>query len=113
MENGLNEQDQIELYKLSILLQPLIGKKLAIYLGIREKNIRLAKQFAKRLIESRIFDERFEWFRHDLVQKCFEDKLDCEESKSYHSRYIAKSNPYIVMVRERSRRYLFCINAYF
>ena len=29
------------------------------------------------------------------------------------SRYIAKSNPYIVMVRERSRRYLFCINAYF
>ena len=86
LEKGLDEQDQVKLYKMSILVQPLKHKRLATYLEMDQKNIDLVRLFVKRLIESRIFDQRFKWFRHDLVQRCFEDDLDNEERRSYHER---------------------------
>ena len=66
LEKGLDEQDQVKLYKMSILVQPLRYKRLAKYLGMDQKNTDLVRPFVKRLIENRIFDQRFKWFRHDL-----------------------------------------------
>jgi tetratricopeptide (TPR) repeat protein len=86
LEQALDEQDQINVYKMSILVQPLKHKRLATYLEMDQKNIDLVRPFVKRLIENRIFDQRFKWFRHDLVQRCFEDDLDNEERRSYHER---------------------------
>jgi hypothetical protein len=86
LENGLSEQDQVKLYKVSILLQPLKFKRLATYLEIDEKNVDLVRPFVKRLIENRIFGEDVKWFRHGLVKKCFEDDLDDEERITYHER---------------------------
>ncbi len=85
LEERLDEQDQIKLYRLSILLQPLKHKSLASYLEMGD-NIELVRPFIKRLIQHRIFDEHFRWFRHELVQKCFEDDLVEEEKTSYHKR---------------------------
>lgn len=84
LERGLDKQDQVNLYKLSILLQPLKHKRLATYLD--QKNIDLVRPFVKQLIENRIFDEQFKWFRHELIQRCFEDDLDDEERRNYHER---------------------------
>ena len=69
---------------MSILVQPLKYKRLATYLEMDQKNTDLVRPFVKRLIGNRIFDQRFKWFRHDLVQRCFEDDLDPEEKRSYH-----------------------------
>lgn len=79
LEKGLSEQDQVRLYKMSILLQPLRHKRLATYLEMDHDNADLVRPFVRRLIENRIFDESFRWFRHELGQRCFEDDLDPEE----------------------------------
>jgi len=80
-QNSLSEQDQVRLYKMSILLQPPKYKRLGKYLETDP-----VKPFLNRLIENRVFDERFKWFRHELVQRCFEEDLDPEERRSYHER---------------------------
>jgi tetratricopeptide (TPR) repeat protein/energy-coupling factor transporter ATP-binding protein EcfA2 len=87
LEKGLDEQDQVRLYKMSILLQPLKHKKLARYLEI-DDNADLVRPFIKRLIQNRIFDESFKWFRHELIQRCFKDDLDEDERISYHERAV-------------------------
>jgi tetratricopeptide (TPR) repeat protein len=91
LEKGLDKQDQDNLYKMSILFQPLKYNRLAAYLAMEEKEERkerqyLVRPFIKKLIENTIFDQRFKWFRHELVQRCFEDDLDNEERRSYHER---------------------------
>jgi hypothetical protein len=68
---GLSSEDLVKLYKLAILLHPLKEEKLAKYLEI-EKRIDLVRPFIKELIERTIFEKDSKWFRHELVQKCFE-----------------------------------------
>ncbi len=53
---------------------------------MEDNNIDFVRPFVKRLIENRIFDENLKWFRHEVIQRCFEDDLDDEERKSYHDR---------------------------
>jgi hypothetical protein len=86
LRKGLDEQDQDNLYKMSILLQPLKKKRLAKYLGIDEENTLQIRSLVDRLSEKRIFDEDLKWFRHELVQRCFEDDLDDDDKSSYHER---------------------------
>ena len=87
-EDGLtDEQDQVRLDRMCILLYPLKDERLATYLGMDDNNnVDLVTAFLKRLNKNRIFDQDLEWFRHDLVKKCFEDRLGNERRRSYHER---------------------------
>jgi tetratricopeptide (TPR) repeat protein len=83
-ERDLNDDDLINLYKISVLIQPLKDVNLARYLQIN--NIDLLRPFTKKLIERRIFDEKYRWFRHELIRRCFEDDLAVEEKTRYHNK---------------------------
>jgi tetratricopeptide (TPR) repeat protein len=84
---------------MSILPQPIKHKSLACYLGMSD-NVDLVRPFIKRLVQSRIFDERFKWFRHELVQRCFEDDLDDDEKVSHHERAAKLFESLIVEVQK-------------
>lgn len=86
LEKGLDKEDLVRLYKMSILLQPLRYERLAAYLGteVHKMNIDDVRPLIKQLSENRIFDPQFKWFKHDLVKNCFEEDLDPEERRSYH-----------------------------
>ena len=88
LEDGLtDEQDQVRLDRMCILLYPLKYERLATYLEMDDNNnVDLVTAFVKRLSKNRIFDQDLEWFRHDLVKKCFEDRLGNERRRSYHER---------------------------
>jgi tetratricopeptide (TPR) repeat protein len=88
LEKGLDKEDLVRLYKMSILIQPLRYEKLARYLSTQklEMSVDDVRPMIKQLSEHRIFDPQFKWFKHDLVKECFEDGLDPEEMRSYHNR---------------------------
>jgi AAA ATPase domain len=86
LQKGLDEQDKVRLYRMSILLQPLKYNRLAAYLDMDQHNIAIVRLFVDRLIENRIFDECSRWFRHELIKKCFEERLENEERRSYYDR---------------------------
>jgi len=88
LQKGLVDKDLVRLYKMSILLQPLRYEGLARYLGTEEQamNVDDVRPLITHLSEHRIFDPQLNWFKHDLVKNCFEDKLDPEERRSYHNR---------------------------
>jgi tetratricopeptide (TPR) repeat protein len=83
LQTGLEKEDKVRLNRMSILYQPLKPIKLAKYLKM-DDNVDFIMPFIKQLIENRIFDENFRWFRHELVQKCFQDDIDDEVKRSYH-----------------------------
>jgi tetratricopeptide (TPR) repeat protein len=87
LEKGLDKEDLVRLYKMSILLQPLRDERLAGYLGTEEHNMNVddVRPLIKQLSEHRIFDPYLKWFKHELVKKCFEDDLDHEEIRRYHN----------------------------
>lgn len=57
----------------------LKDERLAQYLEVQ--NIDLVMPFTKRLVDKGIFEKDSKWFRHELVQKCFEDDLSKEEKE--------------------------------
>jgi hypothetical protein len=79
-----DELDQAKLDKMCILLYPLKFERLTTYLGKVDNNVDLVTAFVKRLSKNRIFDEESEWFRHELVKKCLEDRLGDERKRRYH-----------------------------
>ena len=82
---GLEDKlDEVRLDKMCILLYPLKLEGLAAYLGMGDNNVDLIAAFVKRLSNNRIFDKDLEWFRHELVKKCFEDRLGNEENRRCH-----------------------------
>jgi tetratricopeptide (TPR) repeat protein len=86
LEEGLeDEQDQVRLDRMCILHYPIRCERLATYLGM-DSNVDLVTAFVKRLSKNRIFDQDLEWFRHELVKKCFEDRLGNERKRGYHER---------------------------
>ena len=84
----LTDEDKVKLYHISILLYPLRDQMLSEYLQINNGNNEadILLPFIERLIERGIFDKKYEWFRHDLIKKCFEDDLGKERKKRYHNR---------------------------
>lgn len=83
LQKGLEKEDIVRLNRMSILYQPLKPKRLAKYLKM-DDNGDFVMPFDNHLIENRIFDENFKWFRHELVQKCFQDRIDEEYRTIYH-----------------------------
>ena len=81
LEENMNQTDMIKLYKISILNQKLDETGLANYLGIED--IDNVLPFVKELVNRRIFDT-YEWFRHELIQKCIEDGINNERKRRYH-----------------------------
>jgi hypothetical protein len=87
LEDGLvDEQDQVRLYKICILLHPLKDERLATYLGMDD--VDLVTPFIKRLSKNRIFDQKLNWFRHELIKKCFEDDLNNEQKRRNHEKAV-------------------------
>ena len=70
---------------MSILAYPLRCERLARYLEI-DGDADVVTAFVKRLSKNRIFDEDLEWFRHELVKKCFEDRLGNKKKREHHQR---------------------------
>ena len=86
LEQGLeDEQDQVRLDRMCILLYPIRSERLAEYLEMN-RNGDLVTALVKRLSKNGIFDEELEWFRHELVKKCFEDGLGDKKRRDYHER---------------------------
>jgi tetratricopeptide (TPR) repeat protein len=86
LEDGLeDEQDQVRLDRMSILPYPLKLERLATYLQMNG-NVDLVTSFVKRLSRYRIFDQDLEWFRHELIRRCFEDRLGNQRRSGYHQR---------------------------
>ena len=83
------DEDKVKLYRISILLYPLKDQMLSEYLqtnnGYNDADIVIIP-FIERLIERGIFDKKYEWFRHELIKKCYEDDLGEEQKKRYHNR---------------------------
>jgi len=87
LEEGLkDEEDQVRLDRMCILLYPLKDERLAKYLGMDNNNVDLVTAFVKRLNKNRIFDQDSEWFRHELVKICFEDRLGNQRRINYHQK---------------------------
>jgi tetratricopeptide (TPR) repeat protein len=80
---GLNDSDIIKLYKMSILVQPLNDEKLANFLDTDVDSLR---PFMERLLEKGIFEENYNWFKNDMVRRCFEDDLSSQEELRYHTK---------------------------
>jgi tetratricopeptide (TPR) repeat protein len=88
-KKDLTDEDKDRLYRISILLYPIKDQMLSEYLQINNGNSDadiLTIPFIERLIERGIFDKKYEWFRHELIKKCFEDDLREERKKRYHNR---------------------------
>jgi tetratricopeptide (TPR) repeat protein len=86
-ESLKDERYIIYLDKLSVLAYPIEDvRNLAKFLGIPEDQIDYLQQFLRRLNEKGIFERNeLDWFKHELVRKCLEDKLPDQFRKLYHS----------------------------
>jgi hypothetical protein len=75
---------------LSILQQPLKHDEwYAVYLGIED--IEKIPTLFEKLSKNRIFDDwkssdNGVWFRHELIQKCIEDRLGIERRRRFHEK---------------------------
>jgi tetratricopeptide (TPR) repeat protein len=90
IKESLNDEDKTNLYKLSILQQPLKDEEgYAAYLEIED--IEKVPNLFEKLSENRIFDyskssDSGAWFRHELIQKCIENHLGNDRKTRLHDK---------------------------
>ena len=81
LEGGLSKEILPKVYKLSIIGEALTEEDIAEYLNDDYDNV---LTLIKELEKAKIFDMKTKWFRHELIQKCFEDYLSKDRKKKYH-----------------------------
>lgn len=82
LQNALNDPDKIRIRKMSILLYTTDYDFLTNYLELQRKEE--LDLFLERIISIEIFDQSKQWFKHELLQKCFEMILNDDLKIEYY-----------------------------
>ena len=76
----LSDEDKIRIRKMSILQYTTDQNFLTHYLGLNKETLPL---FLERVVSIGIFDQNKQWFKHELIQKCFEMILNEDLKTDY------------------------------
>lgn len=83
----LNDDEKIRVRKMSILYPTTDQNFLTNYLNLQHKeNFSI---FLERLVDIGIFDQNKQWFKHEMLQKCFEMVLN-EDLKTEYSKLASR-----------------------
>jgi tetratricopeptide (TPR) repeat protein len=99
LSEDLDEQDSIKLDKLSILLNPLNDEEfISKYLNFKTDTIEGYYSFINRLIRVGIFDNKSDWFKHELLKSCYKDKIREMIKKKYNEQV---ANHYYSLIKKK------------
>jgi tetratricopeptide (TPR) repeat protein len=105
LKKDLPDEEQINIDKLSVSFHPIDDQIIAMYLKFRDENPDLFYPFMERLVERGIFERESAWFRHQLIQKCFDDSLHKNRKKRYHEELSTIYDTLIKMKKQKNDIY--------